>query len=519
MFMNKSINKSTQSDNFTKSAISLCLIMFLGKVLGAFYRLPLTNILGPLGIGFYQMVFPLYSLILTISSSAIPHALSKLVSERLAQDKKIEVKQIFLCAAIWLFLIGTLSSALICLLAKKIALIQGNEGVYFCYYAISPAIIFAGLISVYRGYFQGQKRFVPSGISSFIEQFVKMVAGLAFAYIFIKKGVLWGVFGALVGISLSELIALVYLAITFLLQKEKVGLTPSYLNFKYSSKCLVKTCLPITIGGLILPLIQFIDSGLVVRLLQVAGLEIGVATSYFGISAGAVGSLINLPVVLSLSVSSAVLPSVSALGVQKNQGLLKSTISKSVVLCFMLMLPCAVGFLVLKNEIITLLYGASFSKSETAIASNLLQIGAFCVIFLAFLQVFSGILQGFGKYYLPTISLLFGGIVKILLSIFLIKKPQINILGDQISNLVCFFIASTICLFYIKKYLNKLVIIDFIGIIVAAAIMAAFICVIKPIISSVAISLLVSVFIGGFVYFAALIIFYNFAGKKHCFFN
>jgi len=519
MFMNKSINNSARSESFTKSAITLCLIMIFGKVVGAFYRLPLTNILGPLGIGFYQMVFPLYSLILTISSSAIPHALSKLISERRAQNKTMEVGQIFFCAAIWLVLIGFAFATLVCLFSKQIAQIQGNGDIYFCYYAISPAIIFAGLISVYRGYFQGYRRFIPSGVSALIEQLIKMIAGLILASIFIKRGALWGVFGALVGISISELVSLFYLVIIYLTEKEKTSFNASCLNFKYSSRCIGKICLPLTIGGLILPLIQFIDSGLVVRLLECAGFGASTSTSLFGISTGAVGSLINLPVVLSLSLSSAVLPNVAALGIKNNNKVLKQTITKSIILCFMLVLPCAVGFIVLKKPIITLLYGKSFNGEQIILASNLLQIGAFSVIFLAFLQVFSGILHGFGKYYLPTLALVAGGLIKLIVSVVLIKNPYINIFGDQISNIICFFVASFICFLFIKKYLNKNVFIDLFGIIASAATMAAFITILMPLFNNYIIGLILCIILGGFVYAATLTIFYNFAGKKHCFFS
>ena len=53
---------------------------FLSKLLGAAYRIPLTNILGGEGMGIYQMVYPLYCILLTVSASGIPAGIARLIS-------------------------------------------------------------------------------------------------------------------------------------------------------------------------------------------------------------------------------------------------------------------------------------------------------------------------------------------------------------------------------------------------------------------------------------------------------
>ncbi len=59
----------------------------LSKVLGAIYRIPLARLIGPEGMGLYGMAYPLYSVILALSTAGIPVAISKLVAEKLAEDK------------------------------------------------------------------------------------------------------------------------------------------------------------------------------------------------------------------------------------------------------------------------------------------------------------------------------------------------------------------------------------------------------------------------------------------------
>ena len=70
--------------NFLKGAVIVSAGGIAAKILGAFYRIPLTNILGGEGMGVYQMVYPLYCLLLTVSATGIPSGLARIVSAALS---------------------------------------------------------------------------------------------------------------------------------------------------------------------------------------------------------------------------------------------------------------------------------------------------------------------------------------------------------------------------------------------------------------------------------------------------
>ncbi len=70
----------TTGQSFIKGAIIISMGGFISKMLGALYRIPLTNILGGEGMGIYQMVYPLYCILLTVSASGIPTGIARLVS-------------------------------------------------------------------------------------------------------------------------------------------------------------------------------------------------------------------------------------------------------------------------------------------------------------------------------------------------------------------------------------------------------------------------------------------------------
>ena len=67
---------------FVAGAALLGIAGIFVKLLGVFFRIPLTNIIDADGIAYYQTAYPVYILMLTVSSSGLPTAISRMISER-----------------------------------------------------------------------------------------------------------------------------------------------------------------------------------------------------------------------------------------------------------------------------------------------------------------------------------------------------------------------------------------------------------------------------------------------------
>ncbi len=199
----------------------LAVCSVLGKLLGAMYRIPLTNVLGGEGMGLYQMVFPLYTLLLTVSSGGLPVAISRIVAVKMSDNDERGAAKVLNVSLVALFVIGLVGSVLLAALSAPLARLQGNGDATMAYLGISPAVLLVAILSCYRGYYQGRENMLPSAASQLIEQVVKLVFGLWFAKALMPKGVAYGVLGALLGVSASELIAVVALMLTYLGTKLK----------------------------------------------------------------------------------------------------------------------------------------------------------------------------------------------------------------------------------------------------------------------------------------------------------
>ena len=131
-----------RSDGIVKGAFFLGLGTFVSKLLGAIYRIPLTNLIGSFGLWLYQMVFPVYALLLDFSGAATPSALSKLISSSLKEERNKNAYA-YLQTAIRLFcLVGLAFSLLMVVLCRPLSKLQGNQNAYLGYLFLSPSIFF-----------------------------------------------------------------------------------------------------------------------------------------------------------------------------------------------------------------------------------------------------------------------------------------------------------------------------------------------------------------------------------------
>lgn len=216
-------NKKTFSANsVVKSTLLLSMGGLIAKFLGAFFRIPISNIIGAEGMGVYQLIFPLYAFFLVFISGGIPLALAKLVSRSLAEGKENKIKAYFFAALVFSLISGLVFALIFVFFAKQISAFQGIGESFASYYAVGLALIFSCLISVFRGLFQGHNNMLPTFVSQIIQQGVKLGLGILFAVLFISKGLNVAVFFIFISIAISELLALVYyIVLTLIKQKQK----------------------------------------------------------------------------------------------------------------------------------------------------------------------------------------------------------------------------------------------------------------------------------------------------------
>lgn len=447
----------TKKNNFLKGAAILGIAGVIVKILGAIYRLPLSNIIKSEGMGYYQTAYPLYTLLLTISTAGFPIAIAKLVSERRAIGDSKGANKVFKVALTGLVIGGLLTSLFVFFTADNIVEKLGNKNAYYALIALVPALFFTPIMSAFRGFFQGHQFMIPTALSQIMEQLFRVVSGLLLTYLLLDKGIPIAAGGASFGGSAGAIAGTFTMAFIYFYRRKEISkeLEGSIYAEEYGVNHIIKDLLiiaiPITLGAAIVPIMDTIDVMIVLKRLQLIGYTEKQANDLYGNLKGMAQTLINLPQVFSIAISMSLVPAISDANARKKKNEMESIISSGIRITLLIGLPCALGLFVLARPIIELLY---FNNDTATIinVSNSLSILSFSVIFLTIVQALSAILQGLGKPGVPAKNLLVGAMVKVILSYTLTVIPSINIYGAAISTVVAFGIAAILDLISVMNY-------------------------------------------------------------------
>ncbi len=441
--MHKS-NKNT----FLESAFILVLANAIVKVIGAIFKIPMTNLLGSYGMGIFNMGYQVYATLFVISTAGLPVAVSKMVSEANSLGKHKEVRSIVRITLIIFTVVGMIGSLILffgsTFLVELFAGENVSEQAYFSVITISPSLFFVAIASTIRGYYQGLNNMVPTGISQVIEALLKLFAGygLAYALLLMGKSEEIAAAGALFGVTLGTVLSSVYLVIK--LKREGIRATSVRKNIPSLSPRgiilkLIKTAVPVTIGAAVISLTSLIDTALVMRRLQTIGYSADESLFLFGAYTSMPISIFNLPQTLITAISISVIPAITTAFAKNNvpQGI--KTINSAMKIAVLIALPCAVGLNVLARQILNLLYSR---PEEVLVAYPQLEILAFAVVFVALVSLTNATLQAMSHATIPVTHMLIGGIIKIVANYILVGIPEININGAPIGTTLCYFTIS-----------------------------------------------------------------------------
>ena len=232
----------------------------MSKVLGAIYRIPLTNILGGEGMGIYQMVYPLYCILLTVSASGIPTGIARLVSS--GRGFGAEKQAFRLYGAV-----GIIGTFVMYMLAAPLAAVQGEPAIALCCKLLCPSVFFVSMLSVVRGYFQGKGNMYPTAVTEVSEQLIKVGVGVALSYAF-RSNLALAVASTLFAVTVSEVLATAFAVIWYFRRKAKKPLyTPAYVPVK----SILRYTIPLTLTAIAMPVSQLAESIIAVRLLRIHG--------------------------------------------------------------------------------------------------------------------------------------------------------------------------------------------------------------------------------------------------------
>ncbi len=442
------LNKSrSNKTTFFGGVATLATGVIIVKIIGALYKIPLANILGDTGYSYFTTAYNIYNVLLTISTAGLPVALSRAVSQADAQKRYNQVNKVFRVALIIFLVLGSLGAAIMFFGARPITNGIGSPGAYYSVRALAPATLCVCCMASFRGYFQGHGNMAPTSISQIIEAAIKLVIGLSLAYVLARQSMELSSAGAITGVTLGTVVALCFLIVTFTRQKESRPSEDEPDSRGQIFKVLVLMAVPITISSSVTNIVYLIDNGLILNQLQnVLHMTQAQANALYG-TYSAAGTLYSLPSSLMVPFTASILPAVTAAMSRKDHESASRIAESGMRVGMLIAIPAGFGLTALAGPICALLY----PSYNNQVAGDCLKWLGIASIFVCIMLLSNSILQAHGKLYLPIITAVVGGVIKLVVNYSLVRIEALNVVGAAIGTLCCFGVVALLDMIIIHR--------------------------------------------------------------------
>ena len=529
-------NKRKQQ-SFEYGAIILIVATALVKIIGAVFKIPLSNLIGDLGFGYFSSAYDLFLPIYSLAMAGLPIAVSRIVAENIAVNRFKDVRQTLKIARKAFLVSGIVGFTLMLLLIYPFVKITDPTGkTIYSIFAIAPNLIFCCIMSTYRGYYEGLRNMYPTAFSNVIEALGKLILGYGFAFVVMKltNNVAYAAAGAMLGITVGSMCAALYLRLNYKFKGDNITeneleASADAIPQRTALKGLIAIAIPVVLTSLANNVASLIDVSMVkLQLSQLvensadylremysesiadfnstAATKLtdgGIPTFLYGIR-GKAFTLYNLIPTITSVLGVSALPVLASSWVVKDKSAIKKNIDSIIKMTALIAMPAGIGLAAISGPVMGLLYK---STASVEIGGPMLSIFGIAAVFAGLSLPLTSMLQAIGKQNVPVINIAIGAVIKIIVNYILVGIPSINILGAPIGTLCCYlfiFFANILCL------------IKFTGVI--PSIIKVFI---KPLISSVfsgaaawavtslsdsKIVTLASIIVAGIVYLVCLII-------------
>ena len=467
-----------KKQTFLQGTAVLAMATVLVKLMGFLFKVPLNNIIGEDGFGYFNTAYDVYNVLLMISTTGLPVAMSRMISQAQTLGNHAQIKRIYRTSLYVFLTIGMVGSLGMLFFCRQLSvMVTTNENSWAAIASLAPCVLLICLVSAYRGFFQGQSNMTPTSVSQIFEAVTRLVVGLGLAWLVMKltgkayvrmQGIVLApgetaqdygditlaAGGAILGVTLGSLISVVYLHHKFRQSNQILSLGGGTAKSTRSTmKELLSIAVPITLGSAGLQIINLFDTMIYMRRLTGA-LQ---WTEKMADSAKGVynfcQTVFALPCSFIPTITIAVIPAITASLTRKDLAEAKATSESSVRTMALIAMPCAAGLFVMAEPVIRLLC-STYTEDKIQLAATMLAILGLTVIFNSLVLLLNAIMQAHGDVVTPVVNMLIGGIIKIIVNYILVGQPNLNIVGAPIGTFICYISITALDLIAMKRHIS-----------------------------------------------------------------
>lgn len=503
----------------------------VAKALGALFKIPLTNILGGVGMSYFSCAYSLFMPIYALTVTGLSSAVARMTAQSVALGMYRNARKVRSTALVIFSAVGLVGSAVTFLLSKSFSVYTaGNAQASLAVAMISPSVFFGCITAVERGYYEGMSNMYPTAFSQATEGIVKVAVGLLLCGYATRHSAEIMVYfpeitdpravsaaAGILGVTLSSVGATVFfLFVRIFMRKIPTGEESATMKRRDICRELAVNAVPTGISAVVTNLTALIDMWTVIGCISHFGSRISVPDGVthdempdfiYGSFAGIALTVFNLVPSVTNMLGKGVLPCITEAWENGDKKSLTKNTMQALVTSAVIAVPCAFGIAVLAPEILGFLFPKQ--TDEVAVCINSLRLLMPGMVFLCVSFPLFSMLQAIGNATLPMKIMILGTAVKLVGNIALI--PFMSVDGASVSTSLCYAVILAVSLkLYVKYSGVSLKVGSFVGIAYAGAMCAGSAYLASGISRRAGLGnfgiIAVSAVVGGAVYIAVLVV-------------
>lgn len=435
----------------------------LVKVIGLIYRSPLLSIIGIEGNGYYNSAINIYTIILLISSYSIPSAISKVIAQRLAFKEYRNAQRVFVCALLYVLVVGGVASILTFVGAPF--LVGKNQNAVVALRVLSPTIFFSGFLGVFRGFFQAHGSMVHTSISQVLEQILNAAVSILAAKLLIglvadgdaTTRAIYGSAGSALGTGAGVLAGFLFMFGMYRLNggviKRRAARDKSWHEESYKEifKVIFTIVTPFILSTFIYNCTTVVNMTIYYHVMDYKKVDAILASNHYGIFSGLAVAVVNIPIAIASAMSSAIIPGVAASYVKGTIAQTRTQVTRAIQMTMLIAIPAAVGIAVLPRPIMQFIFP---QKESLDIASGLLAALSVTVVLYSLSTLTNAVLQGIGKVNTPVIHASAALVIQVAGLIALLLYTDLDLYALAAANAIYSFVMCVLNHMSVRKHLE-----------------------------------------------------------------
>lgn len=455
------MSNQKQDTTLVRNASFLMVAALVAKIIGMLYKSPLSSTLGGESMACFNFAQQVYFILLMIASFSIPQAVSKIMAEKIAFRRYRDAQRVFHAALLYAVVAGGLV-ALVCVFGASVLVPEDMKNARLALQMLAPTIFISGILGVFRGYFQAYRNMMPTSVSQIIEQVFVAVVALVMSNVMIRafqgQGPdavqRWGAAGATLGTGAGVLAALLFMLFAYRvnrrgiqrrIRKDQVSLDESY---SVVMKELILIVMPIIFSAFIYNVNGYINSYMYSDIMGRRGME-GTLLRELYAEYGYFMTLINIPLTLSSTAPTSMMPEVSAHYAKGELKLANEKTELATWISMIICIPAAIGLAVLGGPVTQLIFPVS-----NGVGGKLMMLGAVMIILNSNSNISNGVLQSIGKPNIPMLNAAISLLVNVVVLIGMLMFTNLGIYAVVIAMIIYSIVICVLNDLFLKKYMK-----------------------------------------------------------------